>query len=496
VAFSVRDTGIGIDADAQARLFEPFSQADASTTRRFGGTGLGLAISKQLVTLLGGTIGVTSELGRGSCFRFVVPLAPASAPLGPAHDDDAGLAGLRVLVVDDNETNREILEQRLTSWRMRAGVAADGATALRALADAARAGAPYDLVILDMQMPGMDGLGVARAIRADVALASAKVLLLTSLGLSAELAVLADAGVRAVLTKPVRQSELYNAIAEAMDRPRRLARALPTALSTRETRLAGRVLLVEDNVVNQDVAQEMLAAFGLDVTLAEDGVAALEALDAARFDAVLMDCQMPRMDGLEATRIWRARERERGLPHTPVIALTANAMESDRRACLDAGMDDYIGKPFTSVQLLLTLRHWLRAAPPVEPATVRAVPSVESAVDERALDELRAVHPERGARIVARAVGSFLGQTPLLLDRMAKALAARDADALRAAAHSLKSSAAQLGAQRLSTLARDTEHHGRNGALEAAAPLVDAAFVEWERVRVALAPWTAPEASA
>ncbi|RIL03434.1 MAG: hybrid sensor histidine kinase/response regulator, partial [Proteobacteria bacterium] len=222
-----------------------------------------------------------------------------------------------------------------------------------------------------MQMPEMDGLATARAVRADAALAATRLVLLTSIGLSAETDALRDAGVAAVLTKPVRQSELYNGIAEAMGRPRRIVRrSEPAAPPLRDERLGGRVLLVEDNPVNQDVAQEMLSAHGLDVALAADGVAALAALERERFDAVLMDCHMPRMDGLEATRRLRARERAGSLPHTPVIALTANAMESDRQACLAAGMDDYLGKPFTSVQLLLVLRRWIgaTAAAPAAPA--------------------------------------------------------------------------------------------------------------------------------
>jgi len=226
VRFEVRDTGIGIDAEAQRRLFAPFSQADASTTRRFGGTGLGLAISKQLVDVMDGEIGLDSEPGRGTCFFFTLPLVPAaSAPDAGLEDAaESGLAGLRVLIVDDNETNREILQHRVLSWKMRAGAAADGSAALAALRDAVREGRPYQIAILDMQMPGMDGLSLARAIRADASLAATRLLLLTSIGVSEDGDRLREAGIAAHLTKPVRQSELYNGLAEVMDRPRYGAR--------------------------------------------------------------------------------------------------------------------------------------------------------------------------------------------------------------------------------------------------------------------------------
>ena len=259
------------------------------------------------------------------------------------------------------------------------------------------------------------------------------------------------------------------------------------------------MLLVEDNRVNQDVAREMLESLGLDVHIAEDGLEALEVLANGRYDAVLMDCQMPRMDGFEATRALREREASQGLLRTPVIALTANALAGDRQACLDAGMDDYLGKPFTRVQLLLALRRWVQARRQVDPGPPAADPEAqrvaesaaggEAPLDLRVLDQLRALHPARGEQIVARVVRTFLDAVPPQLERLQKAAAEREAAALRDVAHALKSSAAHLGAQRLSALAREIESLGRGGAAEACEPLVDAALREYERVRAALTPF-------
>jgi signal transduction histidine kinase/DNA-binding response OmpR family regulator len=493
VRFEVRDTGIGIAPEVQGELFAPFRQADASTTRRYGGTGLGLAICKQLVELMGGQIGLESRPGLGSRFWFEIPVEQPAGEFALAEPGEPALAGLRVLVVDDNDTNREIVQHRVLSWRMRAGTACDGLQALAALRQAAAEGRPYDLAVLDMHMPGMDGLELARAIHADAALAGTRLLMLTSVGVDGEAEALREAGVAAHLTKPVRQSELYNGIAEAMGRPRRAARRAEPAAPV--SRVRGTVLLVEDNAVNQEVAREMLTSLGVDVHVAEDGEQALSVLENARYDLVLMDCQMPRLDGFEATRRLRARERAAGAPRTPVVALTANAMQGDRDECLAAGMDDYVAKPFTSVQLLLALRRWLPEAP-APPAAAAAEPAHPAAdedavLDPRALDAIRAIDPARGARILARVAAAWLETAPAQLDALRKALARGDAGALRDPAHALKSSSANLGAQRLSQLARELERLGRDGFLDGAAALIDEAARELERVRAACAPLAA-----
>jgi len=511
IRFEVRDTGIGIAPQAQAQLFESFRQADASTTRRYGGTGLGLAISKQLVHLMGGAIEVESAPGSGSRFFFTVPLGRASEAWRKDAEPSTDLQDVRVLIVDDNATNRDILRHRVLAWRMRAVAAADGAAALEAMRSAASAGSSFDLAILDMHMPKMDGLALARAIQADVALRSTRLLLLTSLDVEGDNDELREAGIAAHLTKPVRQSELYNRIAEVMERPLSPAsrhRAVRDQGRARTPQLSGLVLLVEDNVVNQDVAREMLESLGCRVHVASDGLEAVDLAFHGEYNAILMDIQMPGIDGYQATRSIRSQEeREKqgtqGGPvrRTPIIALTANAMQGDRQECLDAGMDDYLTKPFRREELLETLRRWLPAAggpertgeksgedgvapdPAADAATATREPSL---LDRRALDAIRELSPERGATILARVIDSYLVTAPDQLEALQRALAEKDAKALQTQAHSLKSSSANVGARELAELARELEALGRTGQTTDAAGLVERMATEFLRVREAL----------
>jgi signal transduction histidine kinase/CheY-like chemotaxis protein len=473
VRFEVRDTGIGIPDAARRTLFEPFAQADASTTRRYGGTGLGLAICRQLVELMGGEIGFESELGRGSRFVFRVPLARVDAP-GPAVEP-GDVEGLRILVVDDNATNREILQHRLLAWGARPGVASDGPAALRELERAAETGAPYAVAILDVHMPGMDGLALAREIRARARLPQPRIALLTSLA-SEDEAALRAAGVELQLSKPVRIADLRRAFAQLTGREPFDHGALVRPAAARAP-LAGLVLLVEDNPVNQEVASEMIRSLGCDVHLAEDGLQALEILSHARYDAVLMDCQMPRLDGFEATRALRAREAAG--ERTPVVALTANVLEGDREACLAAGMDDYLAKPFDRDALRGVLRRWL-------PQPGGAPHAASAPLDPAALDAIRSLNPARGDALVAKVVSAYLASAPTALAELRACAEAGDADGLSFQAHALKSSSGHVGARRMVELARSLEGDARERELKRAKDLVDALDEEWRRVRDAL----------
>ncbi len=362
VRFEVTDTGLGLEDADRERLFEPFSQADFSTTRRFGGTGLGLAICRQLVTAMGGELGVESELGRGSTFWFTLPLGLAQVePVVVSLPSAEGLVGLRVLVVDDNHTNRLILSEQLTAWGMRPEVAVDGLSALRHLQDAAAGSDPYVLGLLDLCMPGMDGLELAAAISADPVLAGLELVLLTSVpDVSAEEARAVGISVR--LTKPVQLSRLHGVLQnldQVRARPRSSASVPVPVAEVALGGTRGHVLVVEDNHVNQLVAVGILEYLGFSTEVAGNGIEALASLARTPVVAVLMDCQMPEMDGYEATV--ELRRIEGTGAHTPVIAMTAGVSDGIRERCLAAGMDDYISKPVSPTELDDALARWLPA---------------------------------------------------------------------------------------------------------------------------------------
>ncbi|MHC1741998.1 MAG: response regulator [Syntrophobacteraceae bacterium] len=371
LCFEIRDTGLGIAPESKEHIFKAFAQADGTTTRRFGGTGLGLAISRQLVEMMHGEINVESTPSHGSTFRITVPLKLSTLPSQPSATPSADLRGVRVLIVDDNATNRSILHQQVLSWGMSNGSAADAREALKLLKDATAGEKPFRVAILDMVMPGMNGLELARLIKSDPATAALPLIMLTSLGENCDPEVLRQGFISACLTKPVRQSELYDCLITVVHAAP--ARISPTnckpSIAERIATFAGkRILLAEDNPVNQEVARHMLQSLGWHVEGASNGQEAIEALARSRFDLVLMDCQMPVLDGYEATRIIRAAEAENveDLPHslpalrrTPIIALTAHAMQGDRERCLAAGMDDYLSKPFNLDRLLAILKYWV-----------------------------------------------------------------------------------------------------------------------------------------
>jgi PAS domain S-box-containing protein len=357
VRCEVRDTGAGIPAEVQPRLFASFTQADTSTTRKYGGTGLGLAISRRLVGLMGGEIGLTSEPGRGSTFGFTVRLPRGEvAPPAPRRND--ALRGLRALVVDDNATNRMVLTRNLAGWGVRVAEASGGAEALAALRSAEEA---FALALLDFEMPEMDGLELARHIKADPALAGVRLIMLTSLGVRGQREQARAAGIDGYLVKPVRLSQLHDCLAAVMaaPEPRPSAPARPAADSGRRpppVAQGPRVLLAEDNVVNRTLALRMLEKLGCDVDVVGDGREAVAAVARGEYAVVFMDCQMPEMDGFEATAA--IRQGESGSRRVPIIALTASAMQGDREACLAAGMDDYLSKPLRLADMERMLRRW------------------------------------------------------------------------------------------------------------------------------------------
>jgi two-component system sensor histidine kinase/response regulator len=342
--FEVQDTGIGISPEAQARLFQPFNQADGSSTRKYGGTGLGLAIAKQLVEMMQGHIGVQSEQGKGSTFWFTAQFEKQASAVKAPERSFRNLFNFQVLVVDDNATNRDILRHQILAWRMQANSAASGAEALNLLRTAAAECKPYDLALLDVQMPEMDGLTLARAIKADPAIAGTRLILLTGFSKRISSEEPRAAGNTDCCFKPVRQSRLFACLANALLGPSTIPRTLAKALIAPSLRpQQKRVLIAEDNTVNQRVTLGQLKKLGYCADVVPDGVAVLKALDRLRYDVVLMDCQMPEMDGYEATRRIRARVGDFPQPH--IIAMTAHAMQGDREKCLAAGMDDYVSKP-------------------------------------------------------------------------------------------------------------------------------------------------------
>jgi two-component system, sensor histidine kinase and response regulator len=481
VRMCIEDTGIGIPPDAQEKIFEHFSQADGTTTRQYGGTGLGLAICKRLLELMGSRIWVESAEGRGSKFWIDLSL-PMAEGVETVHPTAGMLKGVRALVVDDNRTNLEILQYQLESWQMRVVRAEDGRQALGLMARARTDGAPFDLAILDMHMPGMDGLQLAKEIKSQPSLAGTRLVILTSTYAAGSAREREAAGILRCINKPIRQSELLEVVCgvlhDAIIPDPVPVRPAPPPDSTGNVRprMTGVVLLAEDNPVNQEVAKAMLASLGLRIDIANNGAEALAMAEASHYDVILMDCQMPVMDGYQATAA--IRQRRAGVPgRLPIVALTANAMEGDRNKCLAAGMDDYLSKPYTLAQLEKMLAQWLTpdalATPVINVAEVPVHEERESALNLHFLDQFRELDPSGGLSLVKQIMQVYLDTSGDLVHQVEQAIAAGDADGLRRSAHSLKSSSANVGAEKLSGLFRELEALGREGRLADAASLLD-----------------------
>jgi signal transduction histidine kinase/CheY-like chemotaxis protein/HPt (histidine-containing phosphotransfer) domain-containing protein len=513
--FSVRDTGIGIAQDRLGLLFQKFSQVDASTTREYGGTGLGLAISKQLAELMGGEIGVVSEKGRGSEFWFTAHFEKqaATAPLA----SDADLRGWRVLIADDNATSREILHVRLSSWGMRPAEVPDGATAIQALRQAVEENDPFQVAMIDTRMPGMDGEAVSLAMRADPRLCNTPIVVLSSLGLPCNTARLAETGFVACLTKPIGHTDLRNVLSKAITAHGGVGPASPpdeAFISPDQApgflvRHKARILLAEDNTTNQQVVLGMLKKLGLSADAVANGAEVISALETIPYDLVLMDVQMPEMDGLEASR--RIRDPNSAVRNhlIPIVALTAHALQGDREKCLAVGMNAYVVKPIEVSALVAALdtclpRQETGTPSPEAPDVKGPEPRSEFASQTTALFNLQDptqgtpdVSDPRAARsnssspaaevtpsaivfnhaaLISRLMEDeefartiteqFLGDIPRQLDLLQTSIAAGRADEVQCQAHKIKGAAATVGGEAMSAVAWEIEQAGRAGHVD------------------------------
>jgi PAS domain S-box-containing protein len=471
VELAVRDTGIGIPPDRMGLLFTSFSQVDASTTRRFGGTGLGLAISKRLVDLMGGTISVESEQTKGSIFRISLPVTAADVPPRIALDDGLPhLAGKRILIVDDNATNREIVTRHALSWGMEPLAVELPVAALELIEQ----GEQFDVAVLDMMMPEMDGLALAGEIRQRRDESELPLLLLTSLG---RLPQLQTGGVfSAQLAKPLKASQLYNTLLQLLT-GRAGEEEVETVTDGKRARSALRILLAEDNAMNQKVALRLLEQLGYRADVAANGREAIEALEQQPYDVVLMDVQMPELDGLDATRQICERWPEESRPH--IVAMTANALPEDREACFAAGMNDYVAKPIRTEELVAALKR----VRPLADGGGAAGAVAHVSLDDGALQTLRGLG---GDQFLDEVIDAFLADAPELVATLRRSLDSRNCEELRRAAHTLKSNGATLGAERFSELCQTLEQQAKSGELDDAAELVERIEQEYRPLEEAL----------
>ena len=455
--FAIRDTGIGIAPEHLGSVFREFTQADSTMTRRYGGTGLGLAISQRLVRLMGGEITVTSEVGRGSEFSFTLPFAAEVA--APRAAGLATLGGRRMLIVDDNQTNRRILRDMLATEGIKVDEASTAGEGLEAIRGAAKKHAPYDLAILDVQMPDMDGFQLATAVRADRGLARTRLLMLTSAGQRGDGERCRELGIRGYLTKPMSRADLLEALGTVLAGPEETTTPeVVTRHTIAESRRAVRVLLAEDNLVNQQVAVAMLVKRGHEVHVAGNGREAVDAITQREYDVVLMDIQMPEMDGFEATHAIRALPKGKDLP---IVGLTAHALSGERERCLSHGMTDYLAKPFKAHELFALVEGTAEPKRPA-PQPLTAAPPVD-------LEGFRATLREAGAESALYSIiDTFVRQAPDRLAALAGAVASGTGTEIAKAAHVYRGAAATIGARELAELLERVETTARAGDIEQA----------------------------
>ncbi len=494
---SVQDTGIGISSKAKAYIFNAFSQADNSTTRKYGGTGLGLAICHQLVALMGGVMHVESKENKGSTFSFTIKLKLQPIDTQPIQEKASVelLSGLKALVVDDNATSQELLSLQMSAWGIETISAFKGQEAINLLNQSSKLNDPFDIAILDWKMPEMNGIELANILYADPQFSELKLVMLSSAAFDEETTESLTAGVKQYLRKPIKKAELLNCLINLIqDKPTHSSNSALIKTKATKSLQTPRILLAEDNPINQEVALTMLRNMGCDIKVAGNGLEALTAFKENQYDLVLMDCNMPKMDGFTAANEIRQHEKN----HTksiqiPIIALTADVQKGIKENCIKSGMNDYLSKPFSANQLQKMAEKWLISAVPniskeetPAPQQRKILREKSSVIDKKALDKIKALQKNGSSALLNRIIKLYLDDTPNLVQNMTIALKQNDRAALNTAAHSLKSSSANVGAMQLAALCRELEEIGKHQQPIDAMQYIDLLASEHRAAKVAL----------